>query len=236
MTTDREELLSLRDQINVHIEEHPYPELPEGTIIRLPDDPEGTPKGHFNGWVWSMPIWEGKVPVVSSGFNRHQVGEPGDDDYERQHLGADSAYKNSSAQVPNLPEVSKWYHCPSNTIPMIAMGAGHIWFADETDQGWTIKIDHHDWYGFPLISYYTHMSDLFVPVWSKNGEGLGGGEYVHAAQQIGYVGCSPKNPNLNHSHTELLDYSPGVQPGRVNRCLNPELYLPHFGQLVLQVL
>jgi hypothetical protein len=235
MTTDREQLISLRNQINTHVADNPYPTLPEGLVIKLPDNPEGTPKGHFNGWVWSMPNWNGEPPVVSDGFNRYAVGEPGDDDYRRQHLGVDCAYKNEEAQEPFIPEWSKWFNCPSDMIPMLAMGPGHIWYADETDQGWTVKIDHHAWCGFPLISYYTHMSELFIETWTHEGGGIGGGQYVYAGFQLGFVGNSPKNDDdINHSHTELLDYSEGVQPGRENRCLNPEEYLPHFGQVVLQ--
>ncbi len=182
-----------------------------------------------------MPIFNGDEPVISSGFRRHAIGEPGKPGYKRQHLGVDGAYKNEVAHEPYPPEWSKWYNCPSDMIPMLAMGPGHIWFANETDQGWTVKIDHHAWAGFPLISYYTHMSELFVGTWSHENGGLDGGQYVHAGFQLGFVGNSPVNDDdINHSHTELLDYSPGVEPGRVNRALNPEKYLPHFGKVIIQ--
>lgn len=227
--TDRELLIHIRDEINVHLAATPEPILPEGLLVKLPRNPEGTPKGHFNGWVWSMPIWQGQDPVISDGFSRYQVGNPGDPNYHRQHLGVDTCYKNAEAREPNLPEWSKWYHCPSDTIPMLAMGPGHIWSAEETEQGWTVRIDHHAWVGFPLVTYYTHMSELFIPEWAAGA----GGQYVYAGFQLGYVGNSPKGEDINHSHIELWDYSDGVQSGRVNRALNPEEYLPHFGKVIL---
>lgn len=229
--TDRELLVSIQEQIEEQLQ-NPIPPILQGDLtLRLPDSPEGTPKGYFNGWVWPMPVWNGEDPVISSGFNRYQVGEPGDDDYERQHLGVDCCYKNDEARVPNPPEWTKWYHCPSNTIPMLAMGPGHIWSAEYTSTGWTVKVDHHAWCGFPLVTYYTHMSELFIDEWAAGAGGL----YVYAGFQLGYVGNDPEEPDddINHSHTELWDYSEGVGSGRVNRSLNPEEYFPHFGKVVL---
>jgi murein DD-endopeptidase MepM/ murein hydrolase activator NlpD len=238
--TDRELLISIRDQINVQLETVPpcpNPVPPGALVIEPNSDPTGTPKGNFSGWLWPMPIYEGEPPVISDGFNRYAHGEPGDPDYERQHLGADIMYKNAHEMIPDLPEVTKWFHCPSNTIPMLATGPGHIWYAGLTAQGWTIKIDHHAWAGFPLVTYCTHMSELFIEPWftgdEAEGKGKAGGQYVYAGFQLGYVGNSPLGEDPNHCHYEMWDYSEGVPSGRENRALDPELYLPYFGKLVM---
>ena len=116
---------------------------------------------------------------------------------------------------------------PSDTVPMIAAGPGHIWFAGETGTGWTVKIDHHGWAGFPLITYYTHMSELFIENWDNAGDGL----YVPAGCELGCIGEG--GTNLNHCHFEMLDYTEGVPSGRVNRAMDPAPYLECFGHRVL---
>jgi murein DD-endopeptidase MepM/ murein hydrolase activator NlpD len=119
---------------------------------------------------------------------------------------------------------------PSNTVPYLAPGPGHIWFAGKTSQGWTVKIDHHGWAGFPLITYHTHMSQLFIDEWDDGKGGL----YVPAGFELGFIGNTPKSEDdINHVHFEMWDYTKGVPPGRENRALDPEPYLKCFGHRVL---
>jgi hypothetical protein len=219
---DRELLVAIRNQVDGHLEEHPL--SGSGYVMHPSSAATKTPKGFFSGWVWPVPIWDGEHPVISDGFNRYAIGRQGEKDYQRQHLGVDIMFRNSEARAPNLPEWSKWYHMPSSTVPMLAAGPGHIWFAGKTGTGWTIKIDHHGWVGFPLLSYYTHMSELFVDDWDGTS-----GLYVPAGFDLGLVGNSPLGADPNHCHFELLDYTDGIEPGRENRALDPEPYLKCFG-------
>jgi murein DD-endopeptidase MepM/ murein hydrolase activator NlpD len=217
--TDRELLVQIHDDIETHLETTPNA---EGIYNMQPaSNADETPKGNFSGWVWPVPVWNGEVPVISDGFNRYQQGEPGEPGYRRQHLGVDVMFKNAEPQVPNEPEVTKWFHMPSD-VPYLAPGAGHIWFAGKTNTGWTVKIDHHGWAGFPLITYHTHMSELFIDDYDDGRGGL----YVPAGFQLGLIG---PGGNVNHCHFEMWDYTEGVPPGRVNRALNPAPFLKCFG-------
>jgi hypothetical protein len=198
-------------------------EPPTGPII-IPGEEGNPPKGDFEGWLKSVPCWKGEKPVISDPFNRYATED------DRQHLGNDTCFKNEEEMVPNIPTNTRWYHCPSDEVPMLAMGPGNIWFAGLTSMGWTVKIDHHNLAGFPLVTYYTHMSELFIPNWDDDG----GGQEVFAGMQLGFIGNSPAGAyDLNHSHTEMWDYSDGIENGRVNRALDPGLYTPYFGTLVL---
>jgi murein DD-endopeptidase MepM/ murein hydrolase activator NlpD len=237
--TDREMLVSIQSQLNGHLEATlppAVPEVPVFTIIPPEPEPElllamppekngSPPKGtNWDGWMWPVPFWNGEGPRISDGFSRHQTED------HRQHLGADIMFRNPEKMPRNIPENTPWYHMPSDTVPMLAMGPGHIWFAGKTSTGWTVKIDHHASVGFPLVTYYTHMSELFVPDWPEGG----GGMEVFAGQQLGFIGNSPAGPSdPNHCHAELWDYSSDVGKARVDRALDPGKYLPYFSQLIL---
>ena len=233
MSDDKEIVIHIKSTIDTTIRiggitippVEPPIEPPTGPTIIPPDKEGNPPKGEFKGWLQSVPYWKNEDPVISDGFSRHETPD------HRQHLGIDTAFKNEEANLdPQLPENTKWYHMPSSEVPMLAMGPGHIWFAGLTSMGWTVKIDHHALVGFPLVTYYTHMSELFIPDWDSTG----GGQEVFAGMQLGFIGNSPAGANdLNHSHIEMWDYSEDVEDGRVNRALNPELYMPYFGKLVL---
>ncbi len=227
--TDRELLEQIREEIDRQT--GTKPSIPGLYHISQAVDPTATPKGNFSGWVWPVPIWNRDPPRISDGFNRYQIGEKGKKGYERQHLGVDIMFKNDRARTEKIPERTKWFHMPSNCVPYLAPGPGHIWFAGKTTTGWTIKIDHHAWAGFPLLSYHTHMSKLLVPEWDDKPGGL----YIPAGKEIGIIGESPRSSNdPNHCHFELWDYTEGVVSGRVNRALDPAPYLACFGHRVLQ--
>lgn len=165
--------------------------------------------------TWPVPIWKGERPVISDGFKRYAVKDPKTTkQISRQHLGVDVMFKNSRGAQPSIPTRTKWFHCGMD-VPMVAMLAGDVWFADYTPMGWTVQVDHGDRYGFPLVSYYTHQSALLVAK----------GESVVAGQIIGIVGNSPVTENdPNHCHAELWEYTHGTRP-RVERCMDPMPYL-----------
>lgn len=197
--------------------------------IRPPAILTTAPKGHFYGmgWFWPVPIYDTEVPVVSDGFQRHAVGEKGKKGHRRQHLGVDLMFKNAGPQTPRIPEVTKWYHMWNDSVPALAAGPGHIWFAGHTETGWTVRIDHHDWCGFPLTTYYTHLSKLLIADWEGKG-----GQFVPGGFPLGFVGNSPRGDDPNHLHFELWDFSDDVPKGRVNRALDPADYLPCFAYRV----
>ncbi len=226
--TDRELLDSIDAQIKAHKEANPEdpttnPVEPNDDLVVIPRLGNfKPPKGNFDGWVWPMPTWQGMECKVSDGFSRHKTAR------KRQHLGSDLMYRNERRMKRNLPETTPWYHCPSDTVPMMAMGPGHVWFAGKTSTGWTVKIDHGLSVGFPLVTYYTHMSKLLIPEHSEGPDGI----EVGPGDQIGYVGNSPKGEDPNHAHIEFWDYS-HLHASRMELCLDPWLYLRCMGQVAL---
>ncbi len=225
--TDREMLIKVQADISKHLGTSCPPEVPvdptppAGPVIIPPSKSGSPPKGNWDGWLWPVPHWNGEAPKISDNFKRHEK------DGHRQHLGADIMFRNPSKMKRNIPENTPWYHMPSDTVPMLAMGPGHVWFAGKTTTGYTVKIDHHNLAGFALITYYTHMSELFIP----EHDGPDGME-VFPGMQLGFVGNSPKGPSdPNHCHMEMWDYDVGGP--RVQRAMDPGKYLPYFGQLVL---
>jgi len=232
-TNDREFLEDLDRQLDEQLKTDPCDgceSAPGGLTndgdmaVDFAKDPSGTPKGNFYGWLWPMPYFDD--PIGGAGYPVITGNE-----FKPTHLGRDVALFNRLGSTGGPPEYyggrdDQKYYVPTGKVPMLAMGPGHIWYAGNAEMGWTIKIDHHDWVGFPLVTYYTHMSKLFVPEWDRQAGGL----LVQAGQPIGIVGAGPTH--ANHAHVEFLDFSPGVQPGRVNRAMDPKLFIPHFGTVV----
>jgi murein DD-endopeptidase MepM/ murein hydrolase activator NlpD len=170
------------------------------------------------GACWPVPAWNGEKPQVSDGFARNAVKDPKTGKQKhRQHLGVDIMFRNRKRAKPDLPVTTAWYHCASD-VPMLAALAGKIFYASQTSRGMTVQIDHGNRYGFPLVSYYTHMSALNVRK----------GQEVIAGDVIGTVGNDPSTQfDPNHCHFELWDFSRGNLP-RVQRCIDPMPYLKVF--------
>jgi murein DD-endopeptidase MepM/ murein hydrolase activator NlpD len=167
------------------------------------------------GATWPVPIWLGETPEISDGFSRVVQKDPKTGKtLHRQHLGVDICYRNKRKMKTMLPTNTDWYHMASD-VPMLAALSGTIWLAEDTERGLTVEIDHGNRYGFPLLSYYTHMSALLVKK----------GDNIVAGMPIGIIGNDPSTPyDQNHCHFELWDFSRGVRP-RSERCIDPTPYL-----------
>ncbi len=213
---DREMLIYIQDEIGAYLVNNPETPAPNGDlVIQFRDiDPRDVPKGHFEGCVWPMPIYGDEKPVISDGFNL-------DPDKGRIHKGDDIMYKNAHEMVPDPPDVTKWYHCPSKIIPTYAACAGHLWSCQLLDNGWAVRIDNHDWYGFPLNTLYLHMDSVNVPEWDG-----ANGMYLPAGYQIGIVGdgsAGGESTEVTHCHFEMHDYSSGS-----GVAIDPEPFLTVF--------
>jgi len=223
--TDRQFITAMETQCIAQLETDPCQGCgdPDSQIgqaaFDFAKDPSGTPKGNFYGWYWPMPYFNDGYPVITG------------NEFGPEHLGRDIALLNKTGDKGRPPEYyggkdGQKYYVPSGQVPMLAMGPGHVWFAGDSNYGWTIQIDHHGWAGFPLVTYYTHMSKLFVPEWDRQS----GGMLVQAGQPIGIVGEG--GTDANHAHVEFWDFSPGVPSGRPNRAMDPRLFIPHFGTIM----
>lgn len=180
----------------------PWP-LPDSFIDGPPHAPPTSPRPTTTataatalpppGWVWPIPTWHGRAPVISDGF-----GSPRDGG-SRRHLGADLMYRRRTrtelvTEFPPRSPHSLWHFVPPETIVMAAAD-GVIWSAGNTPRGYSVVLSHTA----PWATYYTHMSRLFVPTTSRGA----GGHRVRAGQPLGIVGSDPKNPQIRHLHFEI---------------------------------
>jgi hypothetical protein len=162
--------------------------------------------------------------VITDGFARQVTKDPKTAKVtHRQHLGVDIMFRHARRRQPSLPLQTEWFHCDAD-VPMLAALAGKVWYAKMTGRGMTVQIDHGSRYGFPLVTYYTHMSALLVKT----------GQDVIAGEPIGIIGNDPSTKyDPNHCHFELWDFSRGALP-REQRCIDPAPYLKTWQQLALK--
>ncbi len=140
-------------------------------------------------WVWPMPTFRGRAPVVSSGW-----GSPRDGG-ERRHRGVDVMFKRAHREEfvaefpPGTPDGSKGYFVPPGTVA-VAASDGRIWSAGWAPGGYAVVIDH----GKPWATYYAHLASLQVTA----------GDRVRAGQPLGVVGADPLDAQeLRHLHFAL---------------------------------
>lgn len=136
-------------------------------------------------WVWPVPRWNGRAPVVSDGFNSPRAGYP-------RHGGADVMFARVASDTfkAGTPNASKGFVMPDN-LPALAASDGVVRSATVTPQGHAVVIDH---VGGKLATFYTHMETLLVKA----------GDHLRAGQPIGIIGASPLDAeHLKHLHFEI---------------------------------
>jgi len=141
-------------------------------------------------WVWPVPSWNGRTPVISDGFYSKRAGHP-------RHGGVDIMFRRQpgDAFAVGTPNGSKLFVMPDN-IPALAAYDGDVWSASKTPQGYAVVIDHRP---IKVSTFYTHLDKLFVSPPSR-----GEKQRVRAGQPIGIIGFSPLDPErLKHLHFEL---------------------------------
>ena len=101
--------------------------------------------GTWDQWSWPLPDYQGRAPVISSGFKRPK------------HLGADIMYQRLEPGEPDLPWVTKRFEMPRG-LPILAVGPGNVWSVTRGKKGQQIIIvDHHTVAGYgPLATMYIH--------------------------------------------------------------------------------
>lgn len=141
-------------------------------------------------WVWPVPAWSGRAPVISDGFESRRDGKA-------RHGGVDIMFKRQP-QDPFLagsPNGSRMFVMPDNLVALAAR-EGVVWSAMKTPIGFSVVIDH----GKPFTTYYTHLERLFVQPTAPHQRG----QRVYAGQPIGIIGASPLDgERLKHLHFEL---------------------------------
>jgi murein DD-endopeptidase MepM/ murein hydrolase activator NlpD len=167
--------------------------------------------------VWPVPVYQGRRPVVSSGW-----GAPRDDG-ARSHKGVDVMYPRQRGELPEYkpgtPSATEDHFLPSN-IPAVAVAAGRVKFAARTRRGYSVIIDHGD-----DATYYTHLVNLFVP----EADDWRGTARVEAGAPLGIIGGDPsRGPGaLKHLHFEIW------RGGKRSGAINPLPAMRHWGVMRL---
>lgn len=141
-------------------------------------------------WVWPVPRWNGRVPMISDGFNSPRPGVP-------RHGGVDIMFARLSADAykAGSPNASKLFVMPDG-LTALAASDGVVRSAMQTPHGFAVVLDH----GAKLATFYTHLEKLLI---SPAAPGKSN-EHVRAGQPIGIIGASPLDAeHLKHLHFEV---------------------------------
>jgi hypothetical protein len=163
-----------------------------------------TASGPFQGWVWPMPVWNGRNPVITNGFDPTPSAKWG-----MKHAGVDIMYLRHPHESARLPEGHKRFFVPSERIPVYAVGNGVVIQSGKNPLGHHVIIDHGNGYH----TFYQHLTANGLPPKSAR---------ITAGMPIGFVGHNPFPGGypLNHLHFEIW---PGgvkaraIDPGQVLR-------------------
>jgi hypothetical protein len=149
-------------------------------------------------WVWPVAAWNGRAPIVSSGFGMRGTV---------MHSGVDLMFRRvaNDTFAAGSPNGSKLFVMPDN-MPAVAAHDGVLWSALLTQRGFAVVIDHKP---LPFATFYTHLDHLFVKPTARAETNEG----VRAGQPIGSIGYSPTDPErLKHLHFEVWAGGPS-SPG-----------------------
>jgi hypothetical protein len=141
-------------------------------------------------WVWPVPRWNGRAPVISDGFGSPRPGgiRHGGVDVMFARVATDS-YK---VGTPN----GSAHHVMPDGMNAVAASDGVVWSAMKTSRGYAVVIDH----GGHIATFYTHLEKLLV----KETANAKAGEHVRAGQPIGVIGADPLDgQHLKHLHFEV---------------------------------
>lgn len=156
----------------------------------------GPPPPPPGRWVWPVPRWRGRAPVVSDGYGSPRVGG----NRGAIHRGADVMFRRRwrselTDVYPAHAPHSRGHFMPPGTLALAASD-GEIWSAGWTPRGYSVVLSH----GAPWATYYTHLSALRVGE-TRRGRTR---QRVVAGQPLGVIGADPKDANaIAHLHFEI---------------------------------
>ncbi len=158
-------------------------------------------------WVWPVPRWNGRTPVISDGFDSPRPGLP-------RHGGVDLMFARLTSDPfkPGSPNGSKHFVMPDNLVA-VAASDGVVWSAGPTPRGFAVVIDHAP---AKVATFYAHLEKLLVAP-AAPGKST---ERVRAGQPLGIIGASPLDAeHLKHLHFEIWLGGPNdrIDPAPVMR-------------------
>jgi len=177
-------------------------------------------------WVWPVPRWQGRAPVISDGFGSSRG--------KGTHAGVDIMFARlpGDSLAAGSPNGSKGYVMPDGWVA-VAASDGRLWSAQKTPRGFAVVLDHGE-----VATFYTHLDALLVPE-TKAHAGTPAEQRiaVKAGQPLGLIGFDPlDHERLKHLHFELWHGGPGdaVDPKALMkawRTLMPNDVAPFFSTL-----
>ncbi len=158
---------------------------------------------HWTGWIWPVPITNGRRPVISHEF------EPGER-YKLDgslnyavHLGVDLMFPRlrtdptgpaTDVAIPKRGGNPGWIAWPGT--PVRSAGPGRVWQAKRTKLGYSLQIDHGHVGGAGVLTFYQHLEHPSRE-WRRD-------DVVLAGTELGVMGGDPSGaPHLRHLHFEL---------------------------------
>jgi murein DD-endopeptidase MepM/ murein hydrolase activator NlpD len=170
---------------------------PQGDSTHIGAALAGPPPSSLPGrWVFPVPRWQDRSPVVSDGWGSPRVG----DARGTMHRGADIMFRRRSLTdlddvfPPRSPH-TRWHFMPSNT-PVLAASDGEVWSSGWTARGYSVVLSH----GAPWATYYTHLSSLRIAETQRGASK----QRVRAGDPLGVIGADPKDANaIDHLHFEM---------------------------------
>jgi len=184
---------------------------------------------NFIGWMYPVPILNGRKPVISHEFEGGERYLPDGSLNYATHLGVDLMYPRlpsdptgpaTNVAIPKHGNNPGWITYPNT--PIRVAGPGKIWRAGTTPLGHFVEIDHGHVAGVGMMTFYQHMTGFAQP-WTKGVE-------VMPGTVLGIMGGDPTNdPHLVHLHFEL--WLPDGKPKRGDWPVDPAPYLKMWAQV-----
>ncbi len=145
-------------------------------------------------WIYPVPRWQGRPPVVSDGWGSPRDGGA------RRHRGVDIMFRRRTRDEfrflfpPQAPH-SRWHFLPPGTLVLAASDAD-VWSAGWSPRGYLVVLSH----GAPWATFYQHLVSLRVRETQRGASK----ERVRAGQPIGVIGADPTDARgIAHLHFEL---------------------------------
>lgn len=157
--------------------------------------------GDWRGWVYPVPVWEGRVPQVTDGYSNDRVPT------HRKHEGVDVMFPKKHGDPEGVVKhlASRMFIAPQGT-PILAVGPGNVWSVGVDSYGHWILLDHG--YVGPnaggVTTRYAHLEG-FSKDWKR-------GDAVKAGDILGLMGYPPgaNDQQLRHLHFEIRFPRSGV--------------------------
>ncbi len=186
-------------------------------------------KNSWSGWVWPVPIWEGRPPVISQEWKPGVDPGPGRaSGAHENHLGVDICFRKKAGDPPgHVKHLTEGPFIAPQGTPIIAAYDGKVWAKGYTSYGHYVTVDHGNVPGLaPLVTFYQHLEG-FERDWQK-------GDEVRAGDVLGTMGYP--NPEADadgfrHLHFELWFPVKGVPERQWS--VDPAPYMTHWRKITL---